>query len=159
MPNTLAGINKLYDPTSIIGETFQVMIESFSEYEGTYIVSRRKYLQSLIPEEVSLLEFNTPYGRVTGTTPFGVFVEFNDCLTGMIHKANVVEEWQNRISEIKPGQEIEFYIKEIIKNKIILTQVLRETLWDTKNGQVIEGRVKDVKQFGALIILDNETID
>jgi ribosomal protein S1 len=48
MPNTLAGINKLYDPTSIIGETFQVMIESFSEYEGTYIVSRRKYLQSLI---------------------------------------------------------------------------------------------------------------
>jgi ribosomal protein S1 len=160
MPNTLAGINKLYDPTSIIGETFQVMIESFSEYEGTYIVSRRKYLQSLIPEEVSLLEFNTLYGgRVTGTTPFGVFVEFNDCLTGMIHKANVVEEWQNRISEIKPGQEIEFYIKEIIKNKIILTQVLRETLWDTiKNGQVIEGRVKDVKQFGALIILDNETI-
>jgi ribosomal protein S1 len=75
----------------------------------------------------------------------------------MIHKANVVEEWQNRISEIKP--EKEFYIKEIIKNKIILTQVLRETLWDTiKNGQVIEGRVKDVKQFGALIILDNETI-
>jgi ribosomal protein S1 len=62
MPNTLAGINKLYDPTSIIGETFQVMIESFSEYEGTYIVSRRKYLQSLIPEEVSLLEFNTLYG-------------------------------------------------------------------------------------------------
>jgi ribosomal protein S1 len=48
IPNTLAGINKLYDPTSIIGETFQVMIESFSEYEGTYIVSRRKYLQSLI---------------------------------------------------------------------------------------------------------------
>jgi ribosomal protein S1 len=48
MPNTLAGINKLYDPTSIIGETFQVMIESFSEYEGTYIVSRRKYLQSYL---------------------------------------------------------------------------------------------------------------
>jgi ribosomal protein S1 len=47
----LAGINKLYDPTSIIGETFQVMIESFSEYEGTYIVSRRKYLQSLIQKK------------------------------------------------------------------------------------------------------------
>jgi hypothetical protein len=36
--NTLAGINKLYDPTSIIGETFQVMIESFSEYEGTILL-------------------------------------------------------------------------------------------------------------------------
>jgi ribosomal protein S1 len=160
MPNTLAGINKLYDPTSIVGDTFQVMIESFSENEGTYIVSRRKYLQTLIPEEISNLEFNVLYsGRVTGTTPFGIFVEFNECLTGMIHKANVTEEWQNRISEIKPGQEIEFYIKEIIKEKIILTQVLRETLWDTiKNGQLIDGRVKDVKQFGALVILDDETV-
>lgn len=160
MPNTLAGINKLYDPSSIIGDTFQVMVESFSEHEGTYIVSRRKYLQSLIPDEISNLEFNTLYGgRVTGTTPFGIFVEFNECLTGMIHKANVTEEWQNRISEIKPGQEIEFYIKEIIKDKIILTQVLRETLWDTiKNGQLIEGRVKDVKQFGTLVILDDETV-
>lgn len=160
MPNTLAGINKLYDPSSIIGDTFQVMVESFSEQEGTYIVSRRKYLQSLIPDEIGNLEFNTLYqGRVTGTTPFGIFVEFNECLTGMIHKANVIDEWQNRISEIKPGQEIEFYIKEIIKDKIILTQVLRETLWDTiKNGQLIEGRVKDVKQFGTLVILDDETV-
>ncbi len=160
MPNTLAGINKLYDPSSIIGDTFQVMVESFSEHEGTYIVSRRKYLQSLIPDEISNLEFNTLYGgRVTGTTPFGIFVEFNECPTGMIHKANVTEEWQNRISEIKPGQQIEFYIKEIIKDKIILTQVLRETLWDNiKNGQLIEGRVKDVKQFGTLVILDDETV-
>jgi small subunit ribosomal protein S1 len=160
MPNTLAGINKLYDPTSIVGDTFQVMIESFSEHEGTYIVSRRKYLQTLIPQEIGNLEFNTLYGgRVTGTTPFGIFVEFNECLTGMIHKANVTEEWQNRISDIKPGQEIEFYIKEIIKEKIILTQVLRETLWDNiKNGQVIDGRVKDVKQFGTLVILDSETV-
>jgi small subunit ribosomal protein S1 len=136
------------------------MIESFSEHEGTYIVSRRKYLQTLIPEEIGNLEFNVMYsGKVTGTTPFGIFVEFNECLTGMIHKANVSEEWQNRISEIKPGQEIEFFIKEIIKEKIILTQVLRETLWDTiKNGQLIDGRVKDVKQFGALVILDDETV-
>lgn len=160
MPNTLAGINKLYDPSSIVGETFQVMVESFSEQEGTYIVSRRKYLLTLQSEEISNLEFNTLYqGRVTGTMPFGIFVEFNECLTGMIHKANVTDEWQNRISDIKPGQEIEFYIKEIIKDKIILTQVLRETLWDTiKNGQVIEGRVKDVKQFGTLVILDDETV-
>ncbi len=160
MPNTLAGINKLYNPNSIVGDTFQVMIESYSEHEGTYIVSRRKYLQTLIPEAIKELEFNHLYsGNVTGTTPFGIFVEFNDCLTGMIHKANVTEEWQNRISEIKPGQAIEFYVKEIIKDKIILTQVLRETLWDTiYNGQVLNGKVKDVKQFGTLVILDDETV-
>ncbi len=160
MPNTLAGINKLYDINSIVGQTFEVMIESYAEQEGTYIVSRRKYLQSLIPQAIKELNYDLTYkGHVTGTTPFGVFVEFNECLTGMIHKANVNPEWQERLPEIKPGFEIEFYIKEIIKDKIILTQILRETLWDNiKNGQVINGTVKDVKQFGTLVNLDDETV-
>jgi|688.fasta_scaffold127377_4 ribosomal protein S1 len=168
MPNTLAGINKLHDPNSIVGTELEVAIESYSEQEGTYIVSRRKYLQSLIPAAIKELEYNKVYtGHVTGTLPFGVFVEFEGCLTGMIHKANVHPEWQEKLDEIKPGFEIEFYIKEIVRNnkgdvkrdKIILTQILRETLWDTiKNGQVIEGKVKDTKQFGTLVHLDEETI-
>jgi ribosomal protein S1 len=160
MPNTLAGINKLYDQNSIIGHTFNVMIESYAEQEGTYIVSRRKYLQTLIPAAIKELDYSQVYkGHVTGTTPFGVFVEFNECLTGMIHKANVNPEWQNKLSEIKPGFEIDFYVKEIIKDKIILTQILRETLWDNiKNGQIIDGVVKDVKQFGTLVNLDEETV-
>jgi ribosomal protein S1 len=164
MPNTLAGINKLFDPNAIVGTTFEVAIESYSEHEGTYIVSRRKYLRSLIPAAIKDLNYEQVYtGHVTGTTPFGVFVEFNECLTGMIHKANVHPEWQEKLSEIKPGFEIEFYIKEIARSpkgdKIILTQILRETLWDTiKNGQIIDGKVKDTKQFGTLVHLDEETI-
>jgi len=160
MPNTLAGINKLVDPTSIVGTTFEVMIESFSEHEGTYIVSRRKYLHTLSAAAIKELNQETVYnGHVTGTAPFGVFVEFNECLTGMIHKANVHPEWQNKLSEIKPGFEIEFYVKEIIKDKIILTQILRETLWDNiKNGQILDGIVKDTKQFGTLVNLDDETV-
>jgi len=165
MPNTLAGVNKLSDPQSIVGNNFEVMVESYSENEGTYIVSRRAYLYSLIPDAISQLEYGTAYeGFVTGTTPFGIFVEFNECLTGMIHKANINPDWQNRIDEIKPGFEIDFYIKEVIKDKnnnfkIILTQVLRETLWDTiKNGQVLDGKVITVKPFGTLVKLDDETV-
>jgi ribosomal protein S1 len=160
MPNTLAGINKLFNPSSIVGKKFEVMIESYSQEEGTYIVSRRKYLQTLIPVAIKKLEKGVIYqGHVTGTTPFGVFVEFNECLTGMIHKANVDPDWQEKLTSIQPGFEIDFYIKETIKEKIILTQILRETLWDTiKNGQVINGKVRDVKQFGTLINLDDETV-
>ncbi len=160
MPNTLAGINKLHNPSSILGNTFEVMIESFSQEEGTYIVSRRKYLKTLIPSAVKKLKYGEVYsGHVTGTTPFGVFVEFNECLTGMIHKANVNTEWQEKLTSISPGFEIEFYIKEVIKDKIILTQILRETLWDTiKNGQILDGKIRDTKQFGTLINLDDETV-
>jgi ribosomal protein S1 len=160
MPNTLAGINKLHDPMSIVGQTFSVMIESYAQNEGTYIVSRRKYLQTLIPDAVKELEYNKVYqGHVTGTTPFGIFVEFNECLTGMIHKANVNPDWAEKLTSISPGFEIDFYIKEVIKDKIILTQILRETLWDNiKNGQIIEGTVKDTKAFGTLVNLDDETV-
>lgn len=159
MPNTLAGINKLSSPEAIVGKTFEVMIESFSNEEGTYIVSRRRYLQTLIPQAIKQLMNNVVYeGTVTGTTAFGVFVEFKDCLTGMIHKTNLNPELQDRIGEILPGMTIQFYIKEIIKDKIILTQVLKESLWDSiKVNQTITGRVRDIKSFGVLVSLDEET--
>lgn len=161
MPNTLAGINKLHDPSSIVGQEFEVSIESYSDSEGTYIVSRKRYLKGLIPEEISKLETGKVYtGHVTGTTPFGIFVEFNECLTGLIHKVNVNEDWKDKLDQIKPGFEIDFYVKEILnKNKIILTQILRESLWDTiEIDMEIEGKVKDVKPFGVLVLLDEETV-
>lgn len=160
MPNTLAGINKLHDPESIVGEQLELMIESFSKDEGTYIVSRRKYLNSLVPEEMKKLDTEKVYnGVVTGTAQFGVFIEFNKCLTGMIHRANIHPDWQDRITEINPGTIIEFYVKEIVKGRIILTQILRDTLWDSiKSGQILEGIVMDKKQFGVLVSLDEETM-
>lgn len=157
MPNTLAGINKLPDPKSIVGQNLEVMIENQTK-EG-FIVSRKKYLQSLIKEKIQSLEQGKIYtGNVTGTTDFGIFVEFETCLTGMIHKANVNPELAPNISKIEPGTEIEFYIKEIVKEKLILTQVLRESLWDNiKIGDKLIGKVKALKNFGALIALDEET--
>ena len=76
----------------------------------------------------------------------------------MIHKTNLNPELAEKMHLIQPGMEIEFYIKEIIKNKIILTQILRESIWDSiKIGQVISGVVKERKSFGVLVRLDDET--
>lgn len=160
MPNTLADVNKLANNESILGQTFEVMLETLLQEKGVYVVSRRKYLQTLIPEEIKKLKYGHVYkGEVTGTTPFGVFVQFNGCLTGMVHKANINEYWHDKWEHINPGMEIEFYVKEIIKNnKIILTQILKESLWDTiKVGKVLTGKIRDIKNFGALIELDEET--
>ena len=166
MPNTLADVNKLADTNSILGQTFEVMLETLQQEKGVYVVSRRKYLQSLIPEEIKKLKFAQPYnGEVTGTTPFGVFVQFRasedgpNCLTGMVHKANIDEYWHDKWHLIVPGMNIEFYVKEVIKNnKIILTQILKESLWDTmKVGKIFTGKIRDIRNFGALIQLDEET--
>lgn len=171
MPTTLAGINKLTDEQKeeLVGTKIEVMLETLQQEKGIYVVSRRKYLQSLISEEIKKLkkDFDNDSskvyeGFVTGTSPFGIFVEFNECLTGMIHRYNVNEEWTNddNWKKIEPGMKVNFYIKDIIvkKEKIILTQILRESLWDTiKKDKVLKGIVLTVKPFGALIKLDEET--
>lgn len=164
MPKTLAGINKLPNPESIVGQTMEVMIENKTN-EG-FIVSRKKYLKSLIEESVKELQYGKVYqGHVTGTTDFGIFVEFEGCLTGMIHKGNVNPEYATQIQSIQPGTEIDFYIQEVIHDrardnyKIILTQLLRETLWDTiKIGDTMKATVKSTKPFGVLVHLDESTI-
>jgi ribosomal protein S1 len=161
MPNTLADVNKMHDPNILLGKQIEVLLETTQQEKGVYVVSRKKYLRTLIPEKMNKLSFEKSYeGVVTGTTPFGVFVQFEDCLTGMIHKANVNPEWIEKIQEIKPGTIMVFYIKEITKNKkIILTQTLEDSLWDTiKIGMILDGEVVAMKPFGALVKLDYETI-
>lgn len=163
MPNTLAGVNKLTDNQNneLLGKNIEVMLETLEQEKGVYVVSRKKYLKTLISDEIKKLEKSVVYtGTITGTRDFGVFVEFNTCLTGMIHKVNLNPDYQDKIESIKPGTEIDFYVKDILKgNKIILSQNLNVSLWDTiKLGQVRTGMIKSIKPFGLLIELDQETI-
>ena len=164
MPNTLADVNKLYNPEVLLGQTIKVMLETLQQDKGIYVVSRKRYLKTLIPEKVKNIGSHAKdkvyTGHVTGTRDFGVFVQFEECLTGMIHKANINEIFRDRIADIVPGTEIDFYVKDIIKggSQIILTQTLEESLWDTvRVGDKINGKVITVKPFGALIALDYET--
>jgi small subunit ribosomal protein S1 len=169
MPNTLAWVNKLTNTNSLMDKRIPVMIETLEQDKGIYVVSHKKYLETLIPEQVKKLKKEwmknrtKPYvGFITGTTPFGVFVEFYEFLTGMIYRKNIQTEWQTdeKWAEMKPGMYVNFYISNIIvpKNKIIMTQILRESIFKTlKVGDVLNGKVIDIKSFGALIQLDEET--
>lgn len=169
MPNTLAWVNKMLDINTLMGKRIEVMIETLEQDKGIYVVSHKKYLEHLIPEQIKKLraewlknKLNPYIGFITGTTDFGAFVEFYGFLTGMIHRFNVNPDWQSdeKWASMKPGMCVNFYIKDIIlqKNKIILTQILRKSLWDSiKIGQVLNGKVIAIKNFGALIQLDDET--
>lgn len=164
MPNTLADVNKMHDTNILLNSKIMIMLETLQQDKGIYVVSRKKYLKTLIPDKIKQLKKqpkDTVYtGHVTGTRDFGIFIQFEDCLTGMIHKANIREDYQDKIHTIQPGTLIDFYIKDIIKNgeQIILTQILKESLWDTiRVGDNLQGKVITVKPFGALIELDFDT--
>jgi ribosomal protein S1 len=168
MPNILAGINRIVEPTSIVGKEFEVMIDNEQKEEEftTYIVSRKKYLHTLIPKVIEKIktvdENNYPIaykGIVTGKTQFGIFVEFMGCLTGMIHFAGLHQDTISELPTIKPGDSINFFIKEIAGTKLILTQIWKETIWDIIAPKMIfkNCKVKGVAKIGMLIELDSET--
>ena len=169
MPGSLAGMNKLYDFKSILGKTIYVVPINYSSEKGTIVVSHRQYLQKLIPNKIEELRenINEVYtGFVTGTTKFGVFCEFEECLTGMIHSSDLNNEFKDihAKNSIKPGDEVEFYIKEIVhEKKIILTQNPSSDPWRNidekyKVPSVVKGKINAVKEYGAFIELEKGII-
>lgn len=167
MPGSLAGINKLSDFSSIVGEEIYVVPVSFSPDRGTIVVSHRKYLQALIPtaiEELKQTIETEREGTVTGTAKYGVFVEFNQCLTGMIHNNDLDEETlvKFKARDIKPGDPIKFKVKDIISNKkITLTQkdVVDVNPWINISKRytipsVVEATVKSKKDYGLFINIE-----
>lgn len=168
LPNIFAGANKIIDPSTLIGKTMDVLVDNYSQDKNQWVVSRKAYLDLIAPDAIKKLKVGeTVYeGIVTGTTTYGIFVEFCDgVLTGMIHKANLNPAYIDQYSQIVPGMPVEFYVKEVMKGgKPILTQILRETIWDDiKSGKVrvgskLTGKIKEEKPFGILIQLDEETL-
>ncbi len=166
MPGSLAGINKLADFESVLNTQMYVVPMSYSVERGTVIVSHRKYLQAMIPGKVEELRNTigeTKTGNVTGSAKYGVFVEFDGCLTGMIHANDLNAEMakKHKAREIQPGDEIEFKVKEIISDtKITLTQLeVVETVdpWKEIAGKYksfpteVVGTIKSVKDYGVFV--------
>jgi small subunit ribosomal protein S1 len=164
MPGSLAGLNKLHDFTVLLGKELPVMVVNYSKEKSTVVVSHRQYLHSLIPSAIEKIKENPAQlqkGFVTGSTKYGVFCEFNECLTGMIHSSDLTDDLKakHEAGQIKPGDTLEFYVKEIITNfKIILTQFYKESPWEKaeevyKPSSVVVGRITSIKEYGAFVEL------
>lgn len=168
MPGSLAGINKLHDFESLLGQELNVKAVNFER--GNIVVSHREYLRALIPGEIEIIRQDLSRqrtGHVTGTTKYGVFCEFNECLTGMILLSDLNDDMRKAHSEgkIKPGQEIDFYVKEVVSNKkIVLSQSLKYDPWSdiTERYNPLpykkEGLISSIKEYGMFIKLEDEVV-
>ena len=165
MPGSLAGINKLWDFNALVGQTLIVVPINFSKEKGTVVVSHREYLRTMIPAAIETLSQNLSeeiQGKVTGTTKFGIFAEFNECLTGMIPYDQLTGSLDAfKAGDIKPGDDISFWVKQIVhENKIILTQkgeVVDPWLTIEERyspGKVVKARVKRKVGYGVFIELE-----
>lgn len=173
MPGSLAGVNKLHDFESIIDTEMYVVPMSYSEEKGTVVVSHRAYLRALIPNKIKEIQEDITVertGHVTGSAKYGVFVEFEGCLTGMIHVNDLDKDTAkaHRERSLEPGSEINFYVKEVInERKITLVQgspaEKKIDPWEgiseryNKKTEVI-GKVKSMKDYGLFVEVEEGVV-
>lgn len=131
MPGSMAAANRVTDFDSMVGTKFEVMVESWDPNYG-FVVSRKKYLRTVLPTKINELlakldqNKDTLFtGHVTGTTPFGVFVELDEYITGMLHKTLVRDETRDamRDNTILPGTEVKVYVHKVEGTRVILSDV------------------------------------
>lgn len=168
MPGSLAAPNKIENFNSYIGKEIMVMIEDYLKEMNSFIVSHKKYLTHIIPIKIQELNLFKKYtGIITGCSKYGIFVEFEDFFTGLLHISKMDEITKASFFKgiYNSGSEIDFYISEITKdNKIILTnEDPKEKLNKINNfilnfkNEIVIGKVAAVMPFGIIVNKDDLT--
>jgi predicted RNA-binding protein with RPS1 domain len=164
MPGSLAAANKIMNFDSYIGKEVYVMIEDYLQASGMFVVSYKKYLDHILPSKLADLERNQSLiGTVTGSSKFGIFAEFEEIFTGLLHTAEMGSETLDKFNnrEIRPGDKMEVWLKDIKDNKLILTEVdpsIRqnemEEFRDKVEGNMKESVIVSIKPHGALMEIE-----
>ena len=169
LPGSLAAPNIVRDFESLLGKEVYVMVEDYLKEVGTFVFSHKKYLTHILPTKIEELSLTEKYtGNVTGTAKFGIFVEFNEIFTGLIHTSKMSPEMRESFKNTPPasGTEVSFWIKEITSDKkIILTDedpsIRMRELEDFKEknlGIITGGEVVSIQPFGTLVKLQKDIV-
>lgn len=168
MPGSLAAPNKIVDFQTLVGKEVIVMVEDFLKEMNSFIVSHKKYIEHVLPQKIAELDLNKIYsGTVTGTSKYGIFVEFGEIFTGLLHvskmKDSTLDLFRRRM--FKPGDPASFYIGEITKeNRIILTEESPEEkkkkiedFVQTNKGKTLEASIAAIMNFGVIVNIGDIT--
>ena len=167
LPGSLAAANRIIDFQSFIGKTVNVMVETYDEKRDIFVVSFKKYLKNIINSKVEELSLTHLYtGTVTGTSPAGVFVEWNEYYTGLIPAEEF--EINGQKMGFDPGNSVSFYVYDFRNpTRIVLKltppegkdkdfQELKDvSLSEARENKIYSGTVSKIKNFGVFVKLEN----
>jgi ribosomal protein S1 len=167
LPGSLAATNIVRDFDSMIGKEIPVVVEDYLRESNTFVFSYKKYVNMILPSKISELETDKMYtGNVTGVAKYGVFVEFDEIFTGLLHTSKMTAEMKKKFNdrEVTAGNELTFWIKEITADKkIILTdedptfkRLELEEFKEKNLGTIRGGEVISVQPFGTLVKLQKD---
>jgi small subunit ribosomal protein S1 len=156
--------SRIDDPTEIIqlGQTIPVKILSFDKETEKISLGMKQMTEN--PWDTlsdSVLTGSTVKGKIISIKDYGIFVEINRGIEGLVHISEV--SWTDRINDLNKyftlGQEIEAVVVSIErKNRRMSLSIkqLEKNPWETtlenyKIGQTIKGKVTNVADFGFFV--------
>ena len=169
LPGSLAATNIVRDFDEMVGKKLPLMVEDYLQDSDTFVFSYKKYVKNILPQKIDELDTQDKYrGTVTGVMKFGIFIEFNEFFTGLLHTSKMSDECKSRFKngEIKAGDFVNIWIQEIAADKkIILTDIdpaiRRQELEEfCKNNIGVNkiGEVLSVKPFVTLVKLEKDIV-
>lgn len=147
---------------SYIGKDFEAKVIDADEQEEKLIVSEKAAWESKQKATLDKYDVGSVVkGTVTGVVDFGAFVGFDENMEGLVHISELA--WQ-RIDDprdvVRVGNKVEAKVIGIEGSKISLSiKALQDDPWHNvakkyKVGDVIEGKVLKLNNFGAFVELD-----
>jgi predicted RNA-binding protein with RPS1 domain len=169
LPGSLAAANVVRDFDDMIGKVVPVMVEDFLVESNIFVFSYKKYLSYILPSKIESIDLDKKYtGTITGLAKYGIFVEFDEIFTGLLHSSKMSNELKDKFKnyEFRPGDVVEFWIKEITADKKIIlsdedpsVRIREIEEFKEKNLGVIRGgEVVSIQPFGALIKLQKDIV-
>ena len=164
LPGSLAAANKIVNFDEYLGKQVNVMIEDYLAPSDIFVVSYKKYLDYILPSKLAELERNDYLtGTITGTSKFGIFAEFNEIFTGLLHVSAMSSETLENfnLGKFRSGETIEAWLKDIKDNKLILTEIdptvkqnEMEEFKDKIEGHYQDATIVSIKAHGALMEIE-----
>ena len=162
MPGSLAAPNKINDFQSYVGKEIIVMVEDYLKDMNSFIVSHKKYIAHILPQKLSQIDMMKKYtGTITGASKYGIFIEFDEFFTGLLHISKMTEKTKKLFKawHFKPGVSIDFYVGEVTKDhRVILTEEdpqeklekMQKFIFESKD-KVLESEIAAVMKFGIIV--------
>lgn len=125
IPGSLASHKKISDYSELVGDVIKVMVAGYVKDRNIFIVSNKKYIENMLPNEIDKLDLNEKItGTITGISDFGIFINFLEYYNGLLH---VSEMEPDTLEAFKDGKykiddSLDFYIKSYNDKKIILSE-------------------------------------
>lgn len=147
----------------LVGEVSNFGLLGFDPNLKRFVFSFKKYWNAYKKEVIEYykeLIKNNPSKKfkavVTGVGKNGVFIDVENCLTGLLHFSKLDEETLNKVKlkNLKINDEIDVIIDEIYDNGTISAHMEKSQNWSELIGQRFSGKVVKKKEDSILVLLN-----